>query len=116
MGAVAWDLRPGPRFPSPLIEPDVRNYRIRLSDWLHRKAHSKARRSRPSIPSTPRSSTGAQCPALRPTFGCVPGAAVSRRSDVLCKSWTYVILGCSEQRGRSFASSAAMAGQLPDIS
>ncbi len=28
-----------PRFPSPLIEPDVRVSRIRLSDWLHRKAH-----------------------------------------------------------------------------
>src|SRR5262249_4965607 len=27
------------RFPSPLIEPDVRISRIRLSDWLHRKAH-----------------------------------------------------------------------------
>ncbi len=30
---------PWPRFPSPLIEPDVRISRIRLSDWLHRKAH-----------------------------------------------------------------------------
>ncbi len=27
------------RFPSPLIKPDVRNYRIRLSDRLHHKAH-----------------------------------------------------------------------------
>ena len=27
------------RFPSPLIEPDLRISRIRLSDWLHRKAH-----------------------------------------------------------------------------
>ena len=27
------------RFPSPLIEPDVRISRIRLSDWLHREAH-----------------------------------------------------------------------------
>ena len=25
------------RFPSPLIEPDVRISRIRLSDWLHRE-------------------------------------------------------------------------------
>jgi hypothetical protein len=25
--------------PSPLIEPDVRVSRIRLSDWLHRQAH-----------------------------------------------------------------------------
>ena len=29
------------RFPSPLIEPDVRISRIRLSDWLHREAHGK---------------------------------------------------------------------------
>jgi hypothetical protein len=29
------------RFPSPLIEPDVRISRIRLSDWLHRQAHGK---------------------------------------------------------------------------
>ena len=27
------------RFPSPLIEPDVRISGIRLSDWLHREAH-----------------------------------------------------------------------------
>ncbi len=35
MGAVAHKLR----FPSPLIKPDMRSYRIRLSDWLHHKAH-----------------------------------------------------------------------------
>ena len=29
------------RFPSPLIEPDVRISRIRLSDWLHRQAHAR---------------------------------------------------------------------------
>jgi hypothetical protein len=29
------------RFPSPLIEPDVRISRIRLSDWLHREAHGE---------------------------------------------------------------------------
>jgi len=28
-----------PRFPSPLIKPDVRISRIRLSDGLHRQAH-----------------------------------------------------------------------------
>ena len=27
------------RFPSPLIKPDVRISRIRLSDWLHPEAH-----------------------------------------------------------------------------
>ena len=29
------------RFPSPLIEPDVRISRIRLSDWLHHEAHER---------------------------------------------------------------------------
>jgi hypothetical protein len=28
------------RFLSPLIKPDVRISRIRLSDWLHPKAHA----------------------------------------------------------------------------
>jgi hypothetical protein len=46
MGAVAWGLWPSPRFPSLLIEPDVRSYRIRLSDWLHCEAHSGAGRGR----------------------------------------------------------------------
>src|SRR3954467_10546556 len=34
-----------PRFPSPLIKPDVRIARIRLSDWLHLAAHGGAPRS-----------------------------------------------------------------------
>ena len=38
MGAVAWGLRPSPRFPSPLIKPDVPISGIRLSDRLHRNA------------------------------------------------------------------------------
>ena len=29
------------RFPPPLIKPDMRSYRIRLSDWLHLKAHAR---------------------------------------------------------------------------
>jgi hypothetical protein len=29
------------RFPSPLIEPDVRISRIRLSNWLRREAHEQ---------------------------------------------------------------------------
>jgi len=33
------------RFPSPLIKPDVRISRIRLSDWFHRTAHGGAPRS-----------------------------------------------------------------------
>jgi hypothetical protein len=44
------------RFPSPLIEPDVRCYRIRLSDWFHREAHDGAfngRRSRRRSPRSP---------------------------------------------------------------
>ena len=44
MGAVAWGLWPTPRFPSPLIEPDVPISGIRLSDWLHREAHDGAAR------------------------------------------------------------------------
>jgi hypothetical protein len=39
MGAVAWGLWPTPRFPSQLIKPDEPISGIRLSDWLHRKAH-----------------------------------------------------------------------------
>ena len=31
------------RFPSPLIKPDVRISRIRLSDWFHRAAHGGGR-------------------------------------------------------------------------
>jgi hypothetical protein len=31
------------RFLSPLIKPDVRISRIRLSDWLHPEAHAIAR-------------------------------------------------------------------------
>jgi len=30
-----------PRFPSPLIKPDVPISGIRLSDWLHREVHRK---------------------------------------------------------------------------
>src|SRR6266404_6290462 len=37
MGAVAWGLWPSPRFPTPLIKPDVPISGIRLSDWLHRR-------------------------------------------------------------------------------
>jgi hypothetical protein len=39
-----------------LIEPDVRRYRIRLSDWFHREAHDSAvngRRSRRMSPRSP---------------------------------------------------------------
>src|SRR5215475_4243526 len=36
MGAST-DAEATPRFPSPLIKPDVRIARIRLSDWLHRR-------------------------------------------------------------------------------
>ncbi len=42
MGSYYRDLVLGqaasPRFPTPLIEPNVRFSRIRLSDWLHLKA------------------------------------------------------------------------------
>jgi hypothetical protein len=45
-----------PRFPSPLIEPDVPISGIRLSDWFHREAHGgavrgkRSRRRRPRAP------------------------------------------------------------------
>ena len=45
-----------PRFPSPLIEPDVPISGIRLSDWFHRRAHDGAvngRRSRRKRPRSP---------------------------------------------------------------
>ncbi len=46
------------RFSSPLVKPDVRVSRIRLSDWLHREAHgggprwTRRRCSTPSAPNT----------------------------------------------------------------
>ena len=45
-----------PRFPSPLIEPDVPISGIRLSDWFHPMAHDGAvsgRRSRRRSPRSP---------------------------------------------------------------
>jgi hypothetical protein len=56
-GAVR-DLLAVARFPFPLIKPDVRISRIRLSDWLHRKAHGRGprwtrrKRSTPISPKT----------------------------------------------------------------
>src|SRR4029453_3717180 len=38
-GAGAWGHAASLRFPSPLIKPDVRISRIRLSDWFHLTAH-----------------------------------------------------------------------------
>ena len=43
------------RFPSPLIEPDVRISCIRLSDWLHREAHGASDQGRRSRRNTSRS-------------------------------------------------------------
>ena len=45
------------RFPSPLIKPDMRNYRIRLSDWIHLKAHA-----------------GQQVLSVKKTDGCLANA------------------------------------------
>ena len=53
-GAVA--RRSALRLPSPLIKPDVRIARIRLSDWLHRKVHGgdpMCMRLRSSTPRSP---------------------------------------------------------------
>ena len=38
-GAVAWAMSASPRFPSPLIKPDVLISSIRLSDRRHRTTH-----------------------------------------------------------------------------
>ncbi len=68
---------PWPRFPSPLIEPDVPISGIRLSDWLHRKAHGGrlARRVagdvESSIPSGPVSFVGS-------AGGCLTNPKMSR--------------------------------------
>ena len=47
---------PSLRFSSPLIKPDVRISRIRLSDWFHLEAHGGAPRWRRRIRTTPISS------------------------------------------------------------
>ena len=55
---IRFDIVEASRFPSPLIKPDVRVSRIRLSDWLHLTAHGGGpiwtcrRRSTPSVPKT----------------------------------------------------------------
>ena len=43
-GRGGWGLAASLRLPSPLIKPDVRVSRIRLSDWFHREAHGGAPR------------------------------------------------------------------------
>jgi hypothetical protein len=56
-----------------LIEPDVRRYRIRLSDRLHRKAHGEAVRGKRSRASTPRSpwiTSKVNCRLPRPCTLC----------------------------------------------
>ena len=55
MGAVAWGPWPSPRFPSPLIKPDVQISGIRLSDWLHRETRDGAARGRRWRHTTPSS-------------------------------------------------------------
>src|SRR3954451_10521585 len=57
-GAVTWAKLASPRFPSPLIKPDVRISRIRLSDWIHLEEDGRAptwtwrSRSTPRSPNT----------------------------------------------------------------
>ena len=46
-GLADW---PSPRFPSPVIKPDVRISRIRLSDWLHCEAHGGIPAPEPRVP------------------------------------------------------------------
>ena len=61
MGAVA--AHASPRLPSPLIEPDVRISRIRLSDRVHRQTHGGAARCtwrNRNTPSEPKSTSFAR--------------------------------------------------------
>jgi len=47
--------RSPPRFPFPLIKPDVPISGIRLSDWLHRRLHEPVTRNGPRSRNTPNS-------------------------------------------------------------
>ena len=47
---MAWAVSASPRFPSPLIKPDVRISRIRLSDWLHLEALGDGAKMDPAEP------------------------------------------------------------------
>jgi hypothetical protein len=51
---VTGSLGPSFRFLSPLIEPDVRISRIRLSGWLHGKAHGSEGRMHRDSECTPK--------------------------------------------------------------
>jgi hypothetical protein len=74
MGAST-DAEAPPRFPSPLIKPDVRISRIRLSDWLHRRLTNEGSLG-------PLEATGLRVPK-RHFIAEVTGAARWRRKLVL---------------------------------
>lgn len=66
--------RPWLRFPPPLIEPDVRIYRIRLSDGLHSRACTERRRLK-----APRG--GSLAPAAWPCYTASSGDAQTTRGS-----------------------------------
>ncbi len=71
------------RFPSPLIKPDVRFSRIRLSDWFRRKAHGggpMCTRRRCSTPNSPNTSSRENRRVPRPCTLC--------RRTRKCRTWS----------------------------
>jgi len=68
-----WGHAASPRFPSPLIKPDVPNDGIRLSDWLHRRAHGggpRCTRRRCSTPSSLKTRSEGNSRVPRPCTLC----------------------------------------------
>jgi len=80
MGASTGATAP-PRFPSPLIKPDVPISGIRLSDWLHRRL-TNARPSAPGVAPPPWNRT----PVPQGTGGCLATTPcdASSESAALC--------------------------------
>jgi hypothetical protein len=107
MGAVAWGQWPTPRFPSPLIEPDVRSYRIRLSDWLHRRPTTRHIRAgvqdaeRRVLRKQPRKRTG--------EFRALPLCAVARGSRARARRCSGQRCGTLTGASRSESSSTSRA-------
>ena len=78
MGAVAWGQWPTPRFPSPLIEPEVPISGVRLSDWLH--CRPTARHIRAGVRGAERQVLRKQLRKRTGEFRALPLCAVARGS------------------------------------
>src|SRR5262245_43554412 len=95
MGAVAWGLWPTPRFPSPLIKPDVPISGIRLSGWLHREARDGAARGRRWRHRTPRSrcmTSNVNRRLPRPCTLCLRARNLRTRSKTYWSMLRYALL------------------------